>query len=204
MDYNTARTQLILPEYGRNIQKMVDQAMDIQDREERNRAARSIIAVLANMHPQIKEVIDYKQKLWDQLALMSNYKLDIDYPSPPIRKEDLDKSPNKIPYNNNRIRYRHYGRISENLIQRAVEMEEGEEKDALIKLIANHMKKQYYAWNRESVSDDLIFSDINELSKGKLNPEGKFKLIENRDLASSKPLQQTSMNFKKKKKQKRK
>ncbi|WP_080903782.1 DUF4290 domain-containing protein [Parabacteroides sp. Marseille-P3160] len=183
MDYNTNEKRLVLPEYGRNIQNMVDYCLTIQDREERKKCANTIINIMGNMFPHLRDVNDFKHILWDHLAIMADFKLDIDYPYEIIEKENLHTRPPRIPYNSSRIRYRHYGRTLEMMIQKAVELEDGEERDALIRLLANHMKKSFMAWNKESVDDRKILSDLAELSEGKITlNEESYKLIENRDI----------------------
>ena len=127
MKYNTQEEKLILPEYGRNIQNMVDYCVTIQDRNERKRCADSIINVMGNMFPHLRDVNDFKHILWDHLAIMSNFKLDIDYPYEIVRKENLYTRPPRIPYNNSRIRYRHYGKTLERMIMKATEFAPGAE-----------------------------------------------------------------------------
>ncbi|PLX04506.1 MAG: DUF4290 domain-containing protein [Marinilabiliales bacterium] len=183
MDYNTSRKKLVLPEYGRNIQKMVNYLLTIEDREKRNKEAKAVIQVLANLNPHFKETADFKDKLWDHLALMSNFQLDIDYPYEPVKPEELNKKPNKIPYTNGKIRYKHYGKTVQKFIETASDMDDSPEKDLFVKNIANHMKKLYLTWNRESITDEMIFSDILELSQGniKIQP-GEMKLVDTKDL----------------------
>jgi hypothetical protein len=168
MDYNSNRSKLPLPEYGRNLQNMVNHIMTIEDRNERNRAARTIIDVMGIMYPYLRDINDFKHKLWDHLAIMSNFQLDIDYAYSPPSPEFFDTPPLRIPYDNNKIKYRHYGKTIEFLIEKAAVYEDEKERDLLIKLIANHMKKSYVMWNKESVTDDKILIDIEELSKGKI------------------------------------
>ncbi len=168
MQYNTQQKRLPLPEYGRSIQNMVDYALTIQDRAERQRCANTIIGIMGNMFPHLRDVPDFKHKLWDHLAIMSGFKLDIDYPYEIIRKDNLDTHPDKIPYPSTKIRYRHYGRTLEVLVQAAAAMPEGDEKRHLTALICNHMKKDYIAWNKEGVDDGKIADDLYELSGGKL------------------------------------
>ena len=181
-DYNTSRDRLILPEYGRNIQKMVNHLKTIEDREERNRAARTVIAVMGNLNPHLRDVSDFKHKLWDHLAIISDFELDIDSPYELPEKGALEQKPNKVPYNQHSIRYKHYGRSIVMMIDKAVEMEPGEEKEDLVRMIANHMKKSYLTWNREAVSDEEIFMDLKSLSGGKLEISGDLKLPETRDI----------------------
>ena len=181
-DYNTNRKKLILPEYGRNIQKMVDHIMTIEDRDERNKAAKTIIAVMGNLNPHLRDINDFKHKLWDHLAIISDFKMDIDSPYELPKQEDLDAKPKKLEYNQKGIRYKHYGHSIVMMIDKAVEMEEGEEKKDLVKMIANHMKKSYLTWNREAVSDEAIFGDLKTLSGNKLEIDPELELSETKDI----------------------
>lgn len=168
MKYNTQKKRMPLPEYGRSIQNMVDHALTIEDRAERQRCANTIINIMGGMFPHLRDVPDFKHKLWDHLAIMAGFNLDIDYPYEIIRKERLDAKPESIPYPNTKIRYRHYGRTLEVLIKKAIEFPEGEEKQNLIALICNHMKKDYITWNKDTVDDRKIAEDLYEYSNGKL------------------------------------
>jgi hypothetical protein len=168
-DYNTKRKKLVLPEYGRHIHKLVDYIINIPDREERTRAAHALIAVMGNLNPHLRDVVDFKHKLWDHLAIMADFKLDIDAPYPLPTQSAFAEKPRKVPYNQHPIRYKHYGKIIEQMIQKAVEMPEGEEKKVLIEMIANLMKRQYLTWNRDAVTDEVILKDLYELSGGKIN-----------------------------------
>jgi hypothetical protein len=181
-DYNTARKKLILPEYGRNIQKMVNHIKTIEDREERNNAARTVIAVMGNLNPHLRDVNDFKHKLWDHLAIISNFELDIDSPYDWPEEEELKQKPNNVPYNQHPIRYKHYGRSIVLMIEKAVALEEGEEKADLIRMIAYHMKKSYLTWNREAVSDEEILMDLKTLSGGKLEISEDLKLPETKEI----------------------
>ncbi len=157
---------MALPEYGRSVQNMVDHALTIEDRAERQRCANTIVNIMGGMFPHLREVPDFKHKLWDHLAIMSDFKLDIDYPYEIVRPDYLNVKPDRIPYSSGKIRYRHYGRAIEQLIQKAVEMPEGEERDQLIALTASHMKKDYITWNKDTVEDQKIYDDIYEMSGG--------------------------------------
>ena len=183
-DYNTERKKLVLPEYGRNIQKMINYTVSLEDREERNRAARAIIAIMGNMNPHLRDVSDFKHKLWDHLAIISDFRLDIDSPYETPTPEILHEKPRPVPYNQFDIRFKHYGKIIERLIEKAVDFEEGKEKEVLIRLIANHMKKCYLTWNREAVTDEIIFKDLEALSGGKLVVNQDLKLSETREILS--------------------
>jgi hypothetical protein len=189
-DYNTSRNKLILPEYGRNIQKMVEHILTIPDRDERNRLAQAVIIIMGNMNPHLRDINDFKHKLWDHLAIMANFQLDIDFPYEIPQPEEFAEKPRRVSYNTNEIRYRHYGRIVESLIKEAVKLPDGDDKDTLTKLIANHMKKSYLAWNRDSVTDETIFNDLYELSGRKLSVKEGLKLSEQKDFQKGKLLQQ--------------
>ncbi|WP_439181781.1 DUF4290 domain-containing protein [Carboxylicivirga taeanensis] len=173
MDYNSNRKNLILPEYGRHIQKMVNHAVTIEDREERTKCAKTIIGIMGNMFPHLRDVNDFKHKLWDHLAIMADFKLDIDYPYELLEKEALTKRPDKIPYKNSKISYKHYGELVEKMIEQAILLEDETEREHLMVMIANHMKKSLFIWHKDSVTDDRVFDDLQRLSKGKLTiPEG--------------------------------
>ena len=147
---------------------MVDHALTIQDPAERQRCANTIINIMGNMFPHLRDVPDFKHKLWDHLAIMADFKLDIKYPYEIIREENLGTKPDSIPYPSTKMRYRHYGRTLEVLIKKACEFPEGDEKRNLVALICNHMKKDYMAWNKDTVDDRKIAEDLDELSGGKL------------------------------------
>lgn len=183
MEYTTLGEKLILPEYGRNIQQMVAHAMTLENREERTRCAKTIINIMGNLFPYLRDVNDFKHKLWDHLAVMSNFTLDIDYPCEVLKKENLYTKPERIPYKNSRIKYMHYGRTLEQMIEKAIEYPEGENKNILILLIANHMKKCFLTWNKEVVDDRKIFDDLRLLSNGKIDLNPDFlKLMESKDI----------------------
>lgn len=187
MKYNTKQKPLILPEYGRNIQNMVDHCVSISDREERTRCANTIINIMGNMFPHLRDVNDFKHILWDQLAIMSNFALDIDYPYEIIKKEDLYLKPHKLPYPQGRIAYKHYGKNMEKMIEKATGYEEGEPKEYLISLLANHMKKSFLTWNKEVVDDKKIFKDLEYLSNGHIClDEESHKLTESKDILMKK------------------
>ena len=187
MDYPTLEGKLIMPEYGRNIQQMIEHAMTIEDREERTRCVKTVINIMGNMFPYLRDVNDFKHKLWDHVAIMSDFKLDIDYPFEIVRPENLYTYPENIPYKNSRIRYMHYGRTIEEMIEIVSEYPEGEDKKELIRLIANQMKKCFLTWNKELVDNRKILDDLRELSKGKLDISDDYlKLVESRDVLNNK------------------
>jgi len=169
LEYNSERSTLIIPEYGRHLQKMVEHAVSIKDDEERNRVAKSIIAVMGNMNPHLRDVPDFQHKLWDQLFIISDFKLDVDSPFPKPSREILEEHPDPLDYPQNFPKYRFYGNNIKRMIDEAKKYDEGEFKDALVLAIANHMKKSFLNWNRDTVDDNVIFEHLKELSEGDLN-----------------------------------
>jgi hypothetical protein len=170
MIYNTKREAIIMKEYGRSMQRYVDFAKKLPTKEQRQVAAESIINMMGTLNPQIKFTQDYKQKLWSQLFAMSNFELDVDSPYPiPTTSADARIEPANIPYPRSSIRMKHYGKNIETLITKAASMENNEQKEALVQLIANFMKMTYKNWSNEEVSNDLIKEDLRTLSKGGFN-----------------------------------
>lgn len=181
-DYNTQRKRMSLPEYGRNVQKMVDHVKTIEDRDERNRAAKTIIQIMGNLNPHLRDEGDFRHKLWDHLALIADFELDIDSPYPVPEASKFKEKPNLIPYRQGDIHYLHYGRIIEMMIDAASEMKDGEEKEYLTNLIVNQMKKSYITWNRGQVADEVIIGDLKLLSGGKLKVTEGVKILEIKEL----------------------
>ena len=169
LEYNSERSKLIIPEYGRHLQKMVEHAVSIEDDKERNKVANSIIAVMGNMNPHLRDVPDFQHKLWDQLFIISDFKLDVESPFPKPTKEMLQEYPDPLSYPENNPKYRFYGNNIKKMIDEVKEWDEGALKEALVLSIANHMKKSYLNWNRDSVDDNVIFDHLKDLSNGKLN-----------------------------------
>ncbi|MBN3035982.1 MAG: DUF4290 domain-containing protein [Bacteroidales bacterium] len=176
MEYNTTRDKLIIKEYGRNIHKMIEHAKTIEDKEKRTQYARMLISIMGQINPQAKEAGDYKHKLWDHLYMMTGFDLDVDAPYPPPSPHFMESKPKKISYKSNHIRYRHYGANIVKIIEAVAEMEDGAEKDALVMTIANHMKKSYLNWNRDSVNDELITDHLHELSGNRLEVKEEMQL----------------------------
>jgi hypothetical protein len=169
LEYNAERPHLIIPEYGRHLQKLIDQATEIPDREERNKAAKYIIQVMGTLNPHLRDVPDFQHKLWDQIFIMSDFRLDVDSPYPIPTRDVINLKPERLPYPQRNPKYRFYGNNITNMIDVANSWEEGEMKSALVKVIANHMKKSYLSWNKDTVTDTVIFEHLYELSGGKLN-----------------------------------
>ncbi|SHI75621.1 protein of unknown function [Mesonia phycicola] len=169
LEYNSERSKLIIPEYGRHIQKMVEHAVSIEDDKERNEVAKSIIAVMGNLNPHLRDVPDFQHKLWDQLFMISDFKLDVESPYPKPSREELQKAPDPLAYPQNFPKYRFYGNNIKRMIDEAIKLEEGPLREGLVYTIANHMKKCYLNWNRDTVDDKVIFNHLYELSDGKFN-----------------------------------
>ncbi|SFZ91352.1 protein of unknown function [Flaviramulus basaltis] len=169
LEYNTEREHLIIPEYGRHMQKMINYAKTLETKEERNKVAKGIIAVMGNMQPHLRDVPDFQHKLWDQLFIMANFELDVDSPYEKPTKELLEERPQPLKYPQNFPKYRFYGNNIKTMIDVANTWEEGELKEALTFTIANHMKKCFLNWNKDTVEDDVIYKHLYELSDGKIN-----------------------------------
>ena len=177
--YNTSEAILVLPEYGRNIQRLIDHCVMIEDKEERTRCAYAIADVMATLFPSIVGEKGNRQKIWDHINIMSKFETDIDFPCEVIDKDQLSPTPSKIPYNSNLNRYRHYGKNIQEMIIKVADMENCVEKDQLIFLVANQMKKLLLIHNPENVSSEKVFADIAEISKGKiLIDSGSYRLNE--------------------------
>jgi hypothetical protein len=188
MEYNTARAMLPITEYGRHVKKMIDFAITIEDREKRNNMAKTIVNVMAQLVPHMRDHNDFKHKLWDHLIILSDFKLDIDAPYPPPDAVLLKEKPKKVSYPANNIRFKHYGKNVEFIIKKISELEEGPVKEAAIVFIANHLKKSYLSWNRDSVNDEVIAEHLEILSEGKLKLGENARLHHTRDiLAANKP-----------------
>ena len=168
MEYNTARGKLMLPEYGRNVQNMIHHAMEIADREERNRAAQAIIEVMGQLNPHLRDVDDYRHKLWAHLFIMSDFQLDVDSPYEIPKRESLEEKPDLVPYPKSRIRYGHYGQYSQKILETANSLNP-EEKEYLKNRMGNFMKKQFLTHNNTAVENYVIAEQMKELSGGVLN-----------------------------------
>ena len=194
LQYNTERTKLIIPEYGRHLHKMIDQALECEDKEKRNNLAKAIIGVMGNMNPHLRDVPEFQHKLWDQLFIMSNFELDIDSPYPLPSKEVYEERPDKLNYPQNFPKYRFYGNNLKIMIDEAVKWDNSDKKDALIFTIANHMKKCFLNWNKDNVEDQVIFEHLYELSDSKIDIKNS-----NIELLDSSVLIRTKKKFSNKK-----
>jgi len=193
IEYNTERNHLIIPEYGRHLQKMVDHAVSIEDDVERNKVAKAIIDVMGNLNPHLRDVADFKHKLWDQLFIISDFKLDVESPFEKPTREELAARPEPLDYPQNFPKYRFYGNNIKRMIDVALGWEEGDLKQALIATVANHMKKCFLNWNKDTVEDQVIFRHLYELSDGGIDvTTHDLVLAESSKLINVKSRQNTS------------
>ena len=190
LQYNTEREHLIIPEYGRHLQKMINHAVAQESKEERNRLAKAIISIMGNMQPHLRDVPDFQHKLWDQLFIMSDLKLDADSPFEIPTEEMLNVRPEPLKYPQNFPKYRFYGNNIKTMIDVANTWEQGEMKEALQYTIANHMKKSFLNLNKDTVEDSVIFGHLFELSDGKIDLRGSKE-----DLSDSTSLLKTQRKF---------
>ncbi|QIG89222.1 DUF4290 domain-containing protein [Chryseobacterium sp. POL2] len=172
MEYNTQRTALQMPEYGRMIQEMVEICRELPTKEARNEAAATIIEFMGQRNPHLNDEENYKHKLWNHLFILASYDLDVDSPYPILSQEELSTKPRKMPYPSFDNDYKFYGKSILQLIEHAIELDAGDEKDALIQVIANNMKKSYNVYNKEHVQDDVIFRHLKDLSNNRLDLTG--------------------------------
>lgn len=187
MTYNTQREKMILPEYGRTIQEMVDICLQIEDRNERQLCAETIIEIMINMNPNLRQQPDFEHKLWDQLAILSDYKLDIDYPYEVIKREEMDAKPKPLKYPMQRIRFRHYGHLTEAFMKELKDMPEGPERERLTEMMANYMKRSLYNWNRDAMDERKVAADVDYYTEGNVSvPEGmRYASVSNGHLPGS-------------------
>lgn len=176
MDYNRDREKLILPEYGRHIQKMVREVANIADRDKRNEQIRLVINVMASLTPHYKDSDEFKHKLWDHVHLISDFTLDVDSPFPVPEKEDFEVEPVQIPLEKSALKASHYGRNIQNMIEMIAEKSDEQTKEKMVLILAHYMRQQYLRWNKESVTDRTIFDDIEDLSDGKIKIGEHLKL----------------------------
>ena len=183
LDYNTTREKLVLPEYGREIQQMVDYCVELEDRKERQRCAESIIKIMDRMFPENRGLENHEQKLWDHLAIMSNFQLDIDYPFDVSNAAKIAKKPETVEYPNLRIPVRHYGAMMFGVFEKLEQMEPGAERDALVELTANQMRRDLMQWSHGSADEEKVASDLARYTHGKIQLDlDTFRFAPIRDL----------------------
>ena len=190
MKYNTELPKLIIPEYGRHIHQIIESLSEIKDRKKRNEQAEIVIQIMGNLNPHLRDVNDFKHKLWDHLFIMSNHKLDVDSPYPIPEKKEKKERPNIINNTQGTVKYRHYGKFVINMLQEIHEIKNEETKNKLIISLANQMKRSYINWNKSNVLDDVIFNEIKEMS------DGKIKVPENTTLENVPIYQKQNHSYK--------
>jgi len=176
IQYNTDRPLMIIPEYGRHVQKMAEHLLTIKNREERTRATQVVIQTMTQVHPYAKDSEELRRKLWDHLYIITNYKLDVDSPYPKPEEGVFEAKPTRLHYPTSSTKFMHYGKLIPELIKKAIEYKEGPERDALVESIAMLMKKAYMTWNKSSVNDATIIKDLGGMSQGKLELKDVSKL----------------------------
>ena len=173
LDYNTQRDKLHMPEYGRHVQKMIEYVASLPDKQKRNEQIQSVVQVMGTLNPQLRDINDFKHKLWDHVHVISDFNIDIDSPYPTPTRESLSTAPNPIPLQTTPVKAAHYGRNIQNMIDVIAQREDDDVKTYMIKTLASYMKQQYLIWNKDSVSEETIFNDIYKLSDGRITvPEG--------------------------------
>lgn len=182
MEYNTEREHLIIPEYGRHVQKMIAHATNLKDKTEQQKCVNAIIAFMGQKNPHLRDIKDFTHKLWDHLFIMSDFKIDVQSPYPKPERVKLAARPEKMSYPKQKIRFPFYGVNIEKMVAYAIQMEDGELKETMAGMIANHMKKDYICWNKAFVDDDTILKHLNQLSEGKVKTHIDFKLIDDKDI----------------------
>lgn len=195
-DYNTTRKKLILAEYGRNVQNMVKYIVELPTKEERNRYAQVVIDLMGFLNPHLRDVADFKHKLWDHLHIISDFKIDVDSPYPKPSEDAIRFKPAPLSYPQQRIKYKHYGKTVELMIARAKSIEDPARKQAMVQSIANFMKMAYVTWNKDSVADETIIKDLREMSNGALHLEENVNLqrVEVRQASNSGRQRNSSQN----------
>ncbi|MBP5693346.1 MAG: DUF4290 domain-containing protein [Bacteroidales bacterium] len=167
-DYNTTRPKLLMPEYGRHVQDMIEYVVNIPDKAKRNEQIQAVVSVMGTLNPQLRDVVDFRHKLWDHVQIISDFKIDIDSPYPLPSRESVSTKPDPVPLKQDKIRASCYGRNIQNMIDLIADRPDDEVKKHMIKVIASYMKQQYLIWNKDSVAEETIFEDIKKLSGGRL------------------------------------
>ncbi|MDR0692208.1 MAG: DUF4290 domain-containing protein [Prevotellaceae bacterium] len=208
-EYNTQRKKLVLPEYGRHIQKMIQYVANIKDRTKRNEQIMALVSIMGDLNPHLRDVNDFKHKLWDHVQIIADFNIDIDSPYPIPSRESFQEKPAIIPHVTTPVRIMHYGRNVQGMIDAIVACPDAENNEALVVTLGNFMKREYLTWNKDSVTDEIIFRDIVALSKGRIRitPEMRLADIQQevlQDLNNRSPKAVSALKKKKKKKKKKK
>ena len=168
MDYNTQRTKLIMPEYGRHVQKMIDYVVAIPDKEKRNEQIRAVVGVMGILNPQLRDLNDFKHKLWDHVQIISDFGIDIDSPYPTPTMETFSTRPHPVPLDKSPLKAAHYGRNIQNMIDMIAEKPDDEVRKSMVMVLAHYMRQQYLIWNKDTVTEETIFKDVKTLSGGRI------------------------------------
>ncbi len=195
MEYNTGQPVMTIAEYGRSVHRMIEYCLTIEDREERTRCARSIVRVMAILNPQMKEYADYEHKLWDHLHIIADYKLDVDSPYPKPEKAAMQSKPEIVPYPQSNIRFKHYGKILEDLLKKAMAEEDPKAREVFTDQLAQLMKRHYLNWNRDSVNDQLIVEQLENLSGGKLKVSEQFRFLHTSEILPKNAIPQNQVSY---------
>lgn len=182
MEYNTQREKMIIPEYGRHIQKMVEYCLTIENREKRNEYAKTIIVAMGQVNPSNNQTANYQQKLWDHLFIISDYKLDVDSPYEKPTREQKDEKPSTLKYKNSKITYKTYGALLESLVKNVAQMPEGEQKQGLVNDLAQQMKKLYLQYNINTCDEQVLRNNLERLSNGRIILPAEFQFKSNKEL----------------------
>jgi hypothetical protein len=204
MEYNTGLPIMGISEYGRNVHRMIDYCLTLTDKEERTKCAKSIVRVMAILNPTLKEYGDYEHKLWDHLHIIANHKLDVDSPYPKPEIETLQSKPEPVKYPQSTIKFRHYGKILEDLLQKAMTEEDPKNREIFTEQLAQLMKRHYLNWNRDSVNDALITEQLESLSGGKLKVSENFRFLHTSDILPRNAVPQNQMHHRENQKNKKK
>jgi len=204
-EYNTQRKKLVLPEYGRYIQRMIQRVAAIEDREKRNEQIKAVVSVMGELNPHLRDVNDFKHKLWDHVHIISEFSIDIDAPYPTPTRESFQERPQKIPYPSTPVKIMHYGRSVQDMIDTLAERPDNEERQIVAIMIANYMKRDYLMWNKDIVTDEIILRDLTALSKGRIVFPSDTKLADVQvELVTNGHARMNNAGKKKKKKKKKK
>ena len=177
MHYNTSQKKLIMPEYGRHVHEMIQHAIQIKEREQRNNAAYTIIGIMGTLMPHLRDVPDFKHKLWNHLLIMSDYQLDIDVPFPPPPRNEMVEKPCRVPYPQSHIRQRHYGKILVEMIRETGKLEDSNKRDSLISMLVTQMRKSHVTWSRSEFNNEYIIQDVLDISDGKIQLNSEMSIF---------------------------
>lgn len=199
MEYNTQRKSLQFTDYGRNVDRLIEYAITIEDREERNKVAATIINTMAAVCPKAKESTNWQLRLWTHMMIISDWQLDVDIPEGVVKMDTVHYNPEKLPYKNGRVKYKHYGRFIIAMVEAVCKMPQGEEREELTALLANSIKRLYVLWNNDACSDEVVLDQIKMLSNGELVLPEDFKFISSGNILAERKKEESKSKKKRKK-----